>query len=950
MTSKPDLYPLVFTCNGTNDSGVNGPGGGLNHHNNNNNGGFGKNGTGYLMVHYFRNYIVRPVGSLSATSTVDSLSSSFICTVNEANTIVPPPYSRAASPGLNSTERLESGQQQQVSTEDFNPVSRSHSVQQERSTNEDHEMHHHHHQHSEDYYRSAEGHPAITGRSLSAPLVDEQIVMGMQRLEEQANYNHHQQLQQRRRTTSGDNGSLTTVGPRDWGNGCYANVDCSTGCGRERYHNQQQQQQMQRQSVTGSGGGGGGSFMNVDVVVERTTGNNGNRQPEMKTSTCNNNNINNNCHSTAGNYHNSHKTSPLRVSAGYSKSTSMEEAAPAGWGGPVGGGSCNIVNSNNYNNNNKSTVCYSRSEFELRKLRSSLKTSGRGGAGRSAEDRELAVARGRSLEEPTNEGNGLLMGYYKQQRGEEVQGLSEYYPPGLMAVQSPQQKQQQIRPNSCVVVRASSYHHNSSLNSSYGDNDNDADDDLMEGGNAQMDRLTEELNDLFSGVERVLKEGKRRKSSGERRSFDAHSEETVEMVNLRWSNEEEPVNTVTSPTNDENNSNGQFMDGMLGKSFSDLRLDLSIRGRLIQREMSGEQDQSLSTSRRDYMVSPPLMAPGHHKSSLNGISNSAASNPFDHHHLVYMNSSNTGSAVSSLVNMDCTPSSPPQATSPTDEMRELLEQISQLQMGEGGREEKEGENEEDDDDEDRIIQRLQREGSCSSSLATENKSSNNPNRNNNNYKATTTATSDTRNRNNKSTKRPLSFQNNRHLSGNLSSLLLLGDKDEGHELNLHRTALSAVGTSFSSRGETREFRMAEKAVVTEEGEEKMAFGSGLRGTGMHNNSGSGGSGKPNKSFYLPVATQSPTQPIMEMRSPMEGYGRGVRRVLGNQPLAGFSPTSGGLFPGILLLGQGRRFGRLSRSAPTTPGTALPPNRFDDVSPLLLDEQEEEEEEGEGDNV
>lgn len=52
------------------------------------------------MVQYFRNYIVRPVGSLSATSTVDSLSSSFICNANEANTLVPPPYSRAASPDL----------------------------------------------------------------------------------------------------------------------------------------------------------------------------------------------------------------------------------------------------------------------------------------------------------------------------------------------------------------------------------------------------------------------------------------------------------------------------------------------------------------------------------------------------------------------------------------------------------------------------------------------------------------------------------------------------------------------------------------------------------------------------------------------------------------------------------------------------------------------------------
>lgn len=52
------------------------------------------------MVQYFRNYIVRPSGSLSATSTIDSLSSSYICTANETNMMVPPPYSRANSPEL----------------------------------------------------------------------------------------------------------------------------------------------------------------------------------------------------------------------------------------------------------------------------------------------------------------------------------------------------------------------------------------------------------------------------------------------------------------------------------------------------------------------------------------------------------------------------------------------------------------------------------------------------------------------------------------------------------------------------------------------------------------------------------------------------------------------------------------------------------------------------------
>lgn len=51
------------------------------------------------MVQYFRNYIVRPIGSAdrSLASTADSLSS-FICTANESNTMIPPPYSSAASP------------------------------------------------------------------------------------------------------------------------------------------------------------------------------------------------------------------------------------------------------------------------------------------------------------------------------------------------------------------------------------------------------------------------------------------------------------------------------------------------------------------------------------------------------------------------------------------------------------------------------------------------------------------------------------------------------------------------------------------------------------------------------------------------------------------------------------------------------------------------------------
>ncbi|XP_011331182.2 uncharacterized protein LOC105275779 isoform X1 [Ooceraea biroi] len=63
VTAKPDLYPLVI---GYDES-------------------LGKGTSGFVM-RYFR--------SLSHASTLDSLSSSFMCNVvNEANTVVPPPYS-----------------------------------------------------------------------------------------------------------------------------------------------------------------------------------------------------------------------------------------------------------------------------------------------------------------------------------------------------------------------------------------------------------------------------------------------------------------------------------------------------------------------------------------------------------------------------------------------------------------------------------------------------------------------------------------------------------------------------------------------------------------------------------------------------------------------------------------------------------------------------------------
>uniref|UniRef100_A0A182LRL7 WW domain binding protein VOPP1 n=1 Tax=Anopheles culicifacies TaxID=139723 RepID=A0A182LRL7_9DIPT len=133
VASKPDLYPLVFSYTD--------PGKG--------------NGANYLMVQYFRNYIVQPVGSISGTSTVDSLSSSFICNANEANTLVPPPYSRAASPDLTMSFRNylmpRSASQQVCLTAYDRPTSgvqqgsRSQaSYQRDDDSLLDH--HHHHHQ------------------------------------------------------------------------------------------------------------------------------------------------------------------------------------------------------------------------------------------------------------------------------------------------------------------------------------------------------------------------------------------------------------------------------------------------------------------------------------------------------------------------------------------------------------------------------------------------------------------------------------------------------------------------------------------------------------------------------------------------------------------------------------------------------------------------------------
>lgn len=1001
VTSKPDLYPLVFTCNANNDGTMAG----------NNGQGFGKNGTGYLMVHYFRNYIVRPVGSLSATSTVDSLSSSFICTVNEANTIVPPPYSRAASPGLQqqsqqSSEqvvtatgggttttplvtRLDNAQSQQNCSTvrgDLNQISRSESMQQERvvswtggggevretqqmhyfrnsnsynndnndiqessegleMSNHNHHPHpfHHHHQQQQvlNHYRSLEHHhPAIKGRSLSAPLADEE--------------GEEVEVEQGRRAT------------RDWGNSCYANVDCSTGCGRERYHNQQQQQQqMQRRSV-------GSTTMNVDVVVETVAGNRQSGGAEMKSK-------------MSGSQNNETVTVPMngRTMAGLlarSRTPSFEKKNKKMMITTTLGSQNNIINGINNSSGNvlfidseqamastgqqhaggsSSSVCCSRSEYELRKLRSSFRMRGTTGAGTAG------ATSARSVEEKSLRGEGKVIDRVRSLEGNGEAGVSGQLM-GFSKAELDYYHQMKKRPKSSGYQK--SYNN-------YNRNEREEDGDLINvtgedggggegGGNCQMDRLTAELNELFIGVERAL----RSVPLNDEEEEDEEKEVVIEIVN------DEEQSAPAAPRNE-----------VLEKSFSDMRLDLAARARLMQRQMSVDQDQSSVLSgflssmsmRRDYLLdsSPSmLMLHDNHNNKSGGL---GGGNPlFDNS--VYLNSSsNTGSAVSSLVNMDCTPSSPPQATSPTDEMRDLLEQISQLQRG---GEEEEGEREDGQDvvaEEERIIGRLRRDSERErianvEAVVDEQQQGGNPEQSdwmlmmkkrnksegdNNNgaveaMEEKSIAKTRHGNSNNKSTKRPLSFQNNSHrMAGSLNLPVSVDGQDEEEEeevdpFNFH--SCKAVGTSLNStHSRCSNSRSSRDAAWEEEEEEEKSCSNYDRRP--RNSRGSFGSNRnPNKSFYLPVATHSSNDGEGGvLRSPLE---RSARKALGGptagtRGVTGYSPTSGGFLPGIMLLGQaGRKFGRLSRSAPTTPGTVLPPNKFDDVSPLLLDEQQEEEEE------
>lgn len=908
--------------------------------------------------------------------------------------------------------RLENAQSQQNATApqlrtDFNQISRSESLQQERvmswtggggEVRETQQIHYfrnsnsynndnniqqsnegiqinnhslHHQQQVLNRYRSMEHHhPVITGRSMSAPLADEE-----------------EEVEQGRRTT------------RDWGNSCYANVDCSTGCGRERFHNQQQQQQqqMQRRSV----GSGGSTTMNVDVVVETMAGN---RQSvggtEMKTK-------------MSGSQNNeTSATVPMngRTMAGLlarSRTPSFEKKIPTTATTTTAQGSQNnninvINNSGNVlfidsdtmpstaqQSGGSSSVCYSRSEYELRKLRSSfrMRTAAAAslGTGRSVEEKSLrgegkVVDRVRSLEGNGETASGQLMGftraeldYYQQTKRPKSGGYQQSY-------------------NYCRSGRKGEEEEDDELINVTGDGGED-------GGNCQMDRLTAELNELFSGVERAL------------RSVPLNDEEGEEEV------EEEMVRKYSGDAQFDqreigNEEHSPARNEVLEKSFSDMRLDLAARARLMQRQMSVDQDQSSvlsgflsSMSRRDYLLdSPSMLMLNDNHNNKSGLGGGGSGNPlFDNS--VYLNSSsNTGSAVSSLVNMDCSPSSPPQATSPTDEMRELLEQISQLQRGgedeeveqqqQGGDIDGRGTQEDVVAEEERIITRLRRDSERERSFTCEAVEDNeeqlgnpgtdwmlmmkkrNKSEGDNNSGAvqgaeeverSITKTSH-RNSNNKSTKRPLSFQNNSHARvGSLNLPFLVnvggGEKSRGQyeeedeevvdPFNLHnsKAAQIKIGTSLNSTHSRCSNSRNSRDAAWEEGENEEDVDEGQEDRWSNYDrrpmNSFSSNRKPNKSFYIPVATHSPNSAAEDgggvLRSPLE---RSARKILGAPSrVGGYSPTTTtgvGFLPGIMLLGQGRKFGRLSRSAPTTPGTVLPPNKFDDISPLLLDENEEEE--------
>ncbi|EDW36688.1 GL22641 [Drosophila persimilis] len=192
----------------------------------------------------------------------------------------------------------------------------------------------------------------------------------------------------------------------------------------------------------------------------------------------------------------------------------------------------------------------------------------------------------------------------------------------------------------------------------------------------------------------------------------------------------------------------------------------------------------------------------------------------------------TASGVSSLANIG-TPVSPPQATSPTGEVREILDQIRQLQAG-------------------------------------------------------------------------VSYEH-----------LLLSGTGTGAKPRLQHT-LSTPSSSQAPQPTAMTTSASGSSAVyaSASGKSKKLFGSNKAPP------------PPNKALYIPMAAMGPGM----------GMSTGTaQRCLLKSPVS--SVVSGASF--FVNRGRVARKGWITRSAPTTPGSALPPNRLGDDSPLLLNEHDED---------
>lgn len=396
----------------------------------------------------------------------------------------------------------------------------------------------------------------------------------------------------------------------------------------------------------------------------------------------------------------------------------------------------------------------------------------------------------------------------------------------------------------------------------------------------------------------------------------------------RWRNQ---LNAADTPT--KRNSSAGDLDNC-ENSLTELRLlDLEARTRLIHRQGSIDhhQDHQRRQQHQQQQHQQRPSVSGYMDSPL--LNNKSLSNGGEVGFNM-MTSSNTGSAVSSLVNMD-SPRSPPQATSPTDEMRELLEQIRQLQRHESKLTSPVQEwppLELDEEEEEEKVVQEEEENSGVNDRMRINKECDGGARNKARPQSVGNAAepgaADANNLYNNPTKRPLSFQNNNNNNNSNNN-----SNDNNSSGNFLTSFLNQSHTSCSSHSNTNSQPNSNSSAPNRAPK------------------------KPNRSFYIPVTTHSPAfgnavAPLPASMSPPAAAAAAAitrpakpfrAKSIIQSPTSRFSVGAGiSGTAGVSHLGNNRRFGgRLSRSAPTTPGTALPALRFDDVSPLL-DERDEEE--------